>query len=124
VFHFEQKSEPLAPFGRFLLRIWRCFLITLGIVAVSLGMGTAGYHYLTGLEWVDALYNAAMILTGMGPSEKPATTAGKLFATFYALYSGIAFLTLVAILLAPVYHRFLHHFHLTGETAGQADAGE
>jgi hypothetical protein len=115
VFHFERKYEPLAPFGRFLLRFWKCFAITLGVVTFSLGLGTVGYHYLADLDWVDALYNAAMILTGMGPSDKPASTTGKLFATFYALYSGIAFLSLVAIILAPVYHRFLHHFHLEDE---------
>jgi hypothetical protein len=115
VFRFERKSEPLAPVCQFLLRLRRCFAITLGIVAFSLGLGTTGYHYLADLGWVDALYNAAMILTGMGPSDKPSSTAGKLFATFYALYSGIAFLTLVAILLAPVYHRFLHQFHLSEE---------
>jgi hypothetical protein len=112
LFRLEHKTQPLAPLRVFLQRVWRNFLITLVIVAFSLALGTTGYHYLGGLPWLDGLENSAMILTGMGPVDKMTTPAGKLFATFYALYSGIAFLTLVAILLAPVYHRFLHHFHL------------
>ncbi len=112
---FERKNEPLAPFGRFLLRLWRCFVITLGIVGFSLVLGTTGYHFLGNLSWIDSLLNSAMILTGMGPVDKLDSTAAKLFATFYALYSGIAFLSLVAVILAPIYHRFLHEFHLSEE---------
>lgn len=110
---FERQSEPLAPLGHFLFRFWKCFAVTLAIVGFSLGLGTAGYHFIARLDWVDALYNSAMILTGMGPVDRMETAAGKLFGTFYALYSGIAFLSLVAVILAPVYHRFLHHFHVT-----------
>jgi hypothetical protein len=90
-----------------------------GIVAVSLGAGVLGYHELAGLSWIDALLNAAMILTGMGPVDAITTTRGKLFATCYALFSGIAFLSSVAIVFAPVVQRFLHRFHLElsgGET--------
>ena len=73
---------------------------------------TAGYHYFADLPWIDALLNASMILAGMGPGYPVRTTAAKLFANVYALYSGIAFLTMVAILMAPVLlHRFLHKFH-------------
>ena len=99
----------------FLGRIIKCFGLTLVVVVASLGMGSWGYHYFGGCDWVDALYNAAMILTGMGPVTPMLTTQGKLFATFYALYSGIAFLSLMAILLTPIYHRFLHRFHLESE---------
>ena len=67
---------------------------------------------------MDGLLNAAMILTGMGPVDKMETTSGKLFATVYALYSGIAFLTMIAILMAPVLHRFLHKFHLEEDDPG------
>jgi hypothetical protein len=115
VFHVENKHEPLAPRWKFYRRLGRSFLSTLVIVAFSLAFGTTGYHYLAGLSWIDGLLNSAMILTGMGPVDKPESDAGKLFATFYALYSGIAFLTLVAVLMAPVYHRFLHRFHLEVE---------
>ncbi len=90
------------------------------IVAFSLFMGSAGYHYLDGLSWIDALLNASMILAGMGPVDPVKSTAAKLFATFYALYSGIAFLTMMAILMAPLLHRFLHKFHLEISEEGKA----
>jgi hypothetical protein len=112
LFSMERKHQPLASRRVFYGRLARSFLLTLAVVAVSLALGTAGYHYLGGCDGIDALLNAAMILTGMGPVTPMQTTAGKLFATFYALYSGIAFLSLVAILLAPIYHRFIHQFHL------------
>ena len=108
----ERKHDPLAPMRVFYNRLVQCFLLTLVVVGFSLTMGTLGYHYFGDLEWLDALMNASMILTGMGPIDPMKTSAGKLFAIFYCLYSGIAFLSLVAILIAPVYHRFLHHFHL------------
>lgn len=111
----EKKNQPLASHRVFLARLWRNFLITLGVVAFSLALGTVGYHYLGEVGWVDGLLNAAMILTGMGPVDKMESTAGKLFATFYALYSGLAFLTMMAVLIAPIYHRFLHHFHISTE---------
>ena len=113
--YLERKGQPLASTGVFLLRLGRNFLAALGILAVSLVIGTLGYHYLGNVGWIDGLLNAAMILTGMGPVDKMETTEGKLFATVYALYSGVAFLTLVAVILAPVYHRLLHHFHMTEE---------
>ena len=108
----EGKHDPLAPTSVFYGRVAQCFLITIGIVIFSLTLGTFGYHYCGNVDWLDALVNAAMILTGMGPVDKMETTQGKLFAVFYCLYSGIAFLSLVAILMAPIYHRFLHRFHL------------
>lgn len=111
----ENKNEPLASVPVFLRRVWKNFLATLVIAGFSLGLGTVGYHYLGGCDWVDGFLNASMILTGMGPVTPMVTTAGKLFAAFYALYSGLAFLTLVAVLLGPIYHRFLHHFHLSSE---------
>ena len=109
---FEHKNKPLLPRRKFYQRIVRSVGIVIGIVAFSLFMGSAGYHYFAGLPWIDALLNASMILTGMGPVDPVKTTAAKLFATFYALYSGIAFLTIMAILMAPLLHRFLHKFHL------------
>ena len=109
----ERKTDPLAPRRVFLTRVGRNFLATVGIAAFSLALGTVGYHYLGGCDWLDGLLNASMILTGMGPVTPMTTVAGKLFAAFYALYSGLAFLTMAAVLLAPVYHRLLHHFHLS-----------
>jgi hypothetical protein len=109
---FERKTDDLLSRTDFLRRIGRSFGITVLIVVFSLAIGSAGYHYFENIEWVDALLNAAMILTGMGPVNAMQSTSGKLFATFYALYSGIAFLTMMAIMLAPMIHRWLHHFHL------------
>ena len=111
----ERMGQPLAPFVVFARRLGRNFLVTLVIVGFSLALGTVGYHYLGSLSWLDGLLNAAMILTGMGPVDRMESPTGKLFATFYALYSGIAFLTMMAVLMAPVYHRFIHYFHLQEE---------
>jgi hypothetical protein len=112
---FERRKDPLISRGQFLGRMGLAFAVTVGIVAGSLGMGMAGYHFIGGLRWIDAVHNSAMILTGMGPVDPMRTTAGKLFASFYALYSGIAFLSMTAILLAPIIHRGLHTFHLDDE---------
>ncbi len=113
---FEARSEPLLSRRAFVSRLAASLLATSVISAFSLGLGSAGYHFLGKLPWVDALLNASMILTGMGPVDPMTTVAGKLFATFYALYSGIAFLTMVAVLMAPVLHRFMHKFHLDEES--------
>ena len=86
--------------------------MALFIVSASLAAGMYGYHAFEGLPWVDAFVNAAMILGGMGPVNELHTTAGKLFAGFYALYAGIIFLVIAGVLFAPVVHRFFHHFHL------------
>jgi len=91
-------------------------------VAGSLALGMLGYHLVAGLSWIDALVNASMILTGMGPVDEMSTVGAKLFASFYALFSGVAFLTIVAVLLAPAVHRFLHRFHL--DLAGDQDNGK
>lgn len=93
-------------------RVARNGLLALGVIAVSLAMGMAGYHFLEGMTWLDAFVNAAMILSGMGPMGELRSTGGKLFAGLYALYSGLALLSIAAILLAPIVHRFLHRFHL------------
>ncbi len=112
---FENKFEPLAPRKLFAARIIISLLMTTGVVAASLGIGTVGYHHYGELNWIDALLNAAMILAGMGPVDPLKSSSGKLFATFYCLFSGIVFLTMMAIMLAPLYHRFLHTFHLADE---------
>jgi hypothetical protein len=109
---FEPKSKPLLPRRQFYGRMARSVAAVAGIVGFSLLLGSAGYHGFGGVPWIDALLNASMILTGMGPVDPMKTVAAKLFATFYALYSGIAFLTIVAVLMAPLFHRFLHKFHL------------
>jgi hypothetical protein len=110
--NFEHRNEQLASTGDFLKRMFRFAALATGIILVSLGIGIVGYHYLEGLSWIDSLLNASMILGGMGPVAPLQTTAGKLFASFYALFSGMVFLVAVGVLIAPIFHRFLHHFHL------------
>lgn len=85
------------------------------LVGGSLAVGAIGYHALAELGWVDAILNASMILTGMGPVSPLPTDAAKLFASCYALFSGVVFLVACGIVLAPVVHRFLHRFHLDGD---------
>ncbi len=108
----EHRHQPLLPFHEFRRRMAAYSAVACALIAVSLGIGTVGYHAFGRLPWVDSLLNASMILTGMGPVDPMRSTAGKLFASAYALFSGVAFLTIVGVLLAPVVHRFLHHFHL------------
>jgi hypothetical protein len=108
---YEHFRQPLISRAAFFLRIGWHVLIALGIVLVSLAIGIVGYHEFEGLSWIDATVNASMILGGMGPLNQLQTNAGKLFASFYALFSGIVFLVAIAVMLAPAVHRFLHRFH-------------
>lgn len=82
---------------------------------VSLLIGVLGYHYFFNLSWIDSLVNASMILTGMGPVDKAESFGAKLFSSFYAIYSGVAFLTSVAVIFSPIIHRFLHKFRIDVE---------
>ena len=109
---FEHHKKPLLTRREFARRQLRYAGFSSIILFVSLGIGMAGYHAFGNLSWIDSLLNASMILTGMGPVDRLNTTGGKLFAAFYALFSGIAFLTFAGVLFAPVYHRFLHKLHL------------
>ena len=109
---FEHHTQPLATQAEFARRMLRFGLVTAGIILFSLGIGILGYHYFESLSWIDSLLNASMILGGMGPVNNLQTNAGKIFASFYALYSGIILLASVGILITPVFHRFLHRFHL------------
>ena len=79
--------------------------------AIVLFIGVSGYHWIGGFGWIDSLLEASMILGGMGPVNPIRTTGGKLFASGYALFSGLAFIALIGIVLAPVVHRMLHTFH-------------
>jgi hypothetical protein len=87
-------------------------LFSLFLIAISLGIGTAGYRYFAGVSGVDAFYNSSMILTGMGPVNEMKTDGAKLFSSVYDLFSGIAFLSTVAVIFAPIAHRFLPLFHI------------
>lgn len=109
---FERRHEPLLPFRSFLVRLLRSTLVAAFFILVSLGIGVVGYHRLAHLPWLDSLLNASMILAGMGPVDRVSSAAGKWFASGYALFSGVAFLTGVGVFMAPIAHRLLHHFHL------------
>ncbi len=109
---FEHHKKPLLSRREFFNRQVRYTGFSLLILAFSLLLGAAGYAIFGKLSPVDAFLNASMILTGMGPVDHLDSTAGKLFSAFYALFSGISFLTFVGVLFAPLYHRFLHKLHL------------
>ena len=113
---FEHRTQPLLARRAFYQRLIRSVSLALSIIALSLGIGMAGYHYLEKLAWLDAYMNAAMILSGMGPVAPIQSSAGKLFAGSYALFSGLAFITSLGVVLAPVFHRFLHKFHLEADS--------
>jgi hypothetical protein len=116
---FEHKKQPLAKPAKFRRRVFRYFLASAVLIAFSLGVGMLGYCVLGGLSPIDGFYNAAMILTGMGPGPGADTDSCKLFAAFYALYSGIAFLAAVSIVMAPALHRLLHALNLDDEASSR-----
>jgi len=112
MFDFERRSDPLLPRRAFWGRLARSAALGFAIVAVSLLIGMAGYRFIVKLGWMDAFLNASMLLGGMGPIDPPKTAAGKLFSGLYALYCGFAVLGVAGVIFAPVFHRFLHRFHL------------
>jgi len=109
---FEHHTEPLLPPHRFLLRAAGFLLLSATLVAAALGVGVLGYHYFGGLNWIDSLLNASMILGGMGPVDPIASHAGKLFASFYALFSGLLFIGAMSLVLTPFVHRLMHKLHI------------
>lgn len=109
---YEHRTEPLLSRRAFLARLALHGTAALALVFGSLALGAVGYHVTEGLGWLDAFLNAAMILTGMGPVSQLHTVSGKLFATGYALFSGVAFLAVAGLLVAPIGHRILHTLHL------------
>jgi hypothetical protein len=112
MFDFENKSKELLSFSLFFRRVLLYFFYAFILILFSTAIGTIGYRHFGNLSWVDSFYNACMILTGMGPVNVMETNAAKLFASFYALFSGIAFLSTIAVFLAPIAHRFLHALHI------------
>lgn len=108
----SHNQHHLMPTDQFLRRLSRNLMIGTGIIGVSLSLGMLGYHHFENMTWISAFENAAMILSGMGPVDIVKTVEGKLFAGTYALFSGIVFLVVIAVIFAPVIHRFFHKFHL------------
>src|SRR6185295_4474015 len=111
----ENLKGKLTPPVEFYGRVARHFVYAIIFIVFSLCLGTIGYHYLGLMGWIDAFYNASMILTGMGPVNIISHNSGKIFSSLYALYSGIAFLSAVAVIFTPIVHRFLHIFNLEDE---------
>ncbi len=109
---FEHRHEKLAPLPVFLRRMVGSAGLALGLLLVVLFIGIAGYHWIAGLDWIDSLLEASMILGGMGPINPLTNTSAKIFASIYALFSGVVFIALMGLLLTPVVHRLMHKFHL------------
>jgi hypothetical protein len=109
---YEHRNLPLLSRAKFLRRVGRHLLIALFAIGVAFGIGVLGYHFLGDLGWIDSLLNASMILGGMGPVDPLHSTVAKVFASCYALFSGLAFIGITGLLLAPFAHRLLHRFHI------------
>ena len=106
---YKQKVAPLSVFAR---RLISAVGVACGIIGIVLFIGVAGYHYLDDLNWIDSLLEASMILGGMGPVNPIKTTSAKIFASAYALFSGLVFIGIMGIVLTPIAHRLLHKFHV------------
>ena len=115
MFEYETRKERVIPLHRFLIRMLSCATLAAGLMLLALAAGVVGYRVCAGYTWVDSLLNAAMILTGMGQINSLETTTAKLFASFYALFSGVVFVTAMSLTISPLFHRVLHQFHLADE---------
>lgn len=112
---FEGRSDQLAPISVYAQRIAAAIAIAVCLMAIALFLGIVGYHFIAGFNWVDSLLEASMILGGMGPVRELPRDSAKIFASIYALFSGVIFIALMGIILAPVVHRVLHKFHVDEE---------
>jgi hypothetical protein len=109
---YEHRKQKLASMATFYQRVLKNILLAVGVMCVCLIIGILGYHYTADILWLDAFHNASMILSGMGPVVEIKTVSGKLFSSFYALFSGVVFITNIGIILAPAIHRMFHRLHL------------
>ncbi|HQU57395.1 MAG TPA: hypothetical protein PLG88_08185 [Chitinophagaceae bacterium] len=109
------KRKYILSRNKFIKRVVNYTLFAIALLTISVAIGVLGYHYFGNLGWLDSFYNASMILTGMGPVNEMTTQAAKIFASFYALFSGVVFLSTVAIFFAPFAHRIMHLLHIDNE---------
>jgi TRAP-type C4-dicarboxylate transport system permease small subunit len=109
---YERRQDQLAPRSVFVKRIVASLVIALGMIVIALLIGIAGYHYLAGFNLIDSLLEASMILGGMGPIKELPNDAAKIFASIYALFSGLLLIAMMGIILSPVIHRVMHKFHV------------
>jgi hypothetical protein len=112
---FERKYEKLAPVSVFVRRMAASVVMAGLLISVVLFIGISGYHWIAGLDWVDSLLEASMILGGMGPANPLKTPGAKIFASGYALFCGLIFIAVMGIILTPITHRMLHKFHMEEE---------
>jgi hypothetical protein len=108
----ENRRQKVTPLPHFFYRLWRYSLFAFGLILFSVLLGTFGYHHFGKISWLDSFYMACMILTGMGPVVEMASPNAKIFSSIYALYSGVAFLSITAVFFAPIIHRLLHILHI------------
>ena len=113
--NFERRHEKLAPLSVFFKRVAGALGIAVGLAALALALGILGYHFIAGYEWIDSLLEASMILGGMGPVKELPNDGAKIFASFYALFSGLVFIAVMGVVLSPLVHRLLHKFHVDDE---------
>jgi len=109
---FERKHERVASKRVFIKRLLAHIGYALLLIFISLGIGVSGYHWIAGLNWVDSLLNASMILGGMGPVDALTRVDAKIFASFYALFSGLIFIGIIGVIITPVVHRMIHNFNV------------
>ena len=109
---FERRHQRLAPLDVFLKRIAASWLISVGLILIALVIGIVGYHVLAGFGWVDSLLEASMLLGGMGPVNPLPNDSAKVFASLYALFSGLLFIVIMGVVLSPLAHRLMHKFHI------------
>lgn len=108
----ESNKQKIIPLSKFLKRLGRYAIFAFSLILFSVIIGAIGYHHFGNLGWLDSFHMACMILTGMGPVIEMKTVSAKIFSSLYALYSGIAFLSLTAVFFTPIIHRILHILHV------------
>lgn len=121
---FEQRHEKLAPMPVFIRRVLESLAMAGLLIGGSLFLGIAGYHWLAGFGWIDSLLEASMILGGMGPVKELHASGAKIFASSYALFSGLVFISVMGLVLAPIAHRMLHSFHLDEKDLQKSGRGK
>jgi hypothetical protein len=123
-FNWESRAHPLLPWPVFLLRAALHVIVAFVGIAIADTIGVLGYHYLGQLPWIDSFLNASMILSGMGPVDHVTTTSGRIFSSLYALFSGIFFIVVMGLILAPWAHRIMHRVHLDYDEPTSASGRE
>lgn len=107
-FRFEHRRQKVVPLGQFLKRVFRYTMFSGSLIVFSVLIGSLGYHFIGKLMWLDSFHMSCMILTGMGPVAEMKSDSAKIFSSLFALYSGVAFLSITAVFFAPIVHRVLH----------------